>query len=1644
MAISPLLPLYPDAANFAFGPFHVSFTIESPIPSIISKSIGMTSSSSLLVPNIEYLEKFINGDIGLADSVLKEALNKNFASNIVSTNEALFKKFAEINKIPIDDINKYKKDGKYVMPKGEVKIPSEAKASGLHAFEKTLLRSIFETQKPYIEIIKLVVENIGKLEDIVARIMPLASAQPLVALSEKPIGNVGNNTRPKALGLEGGAAFKKNLGRLKKASRKGTTIKVKPDGSVLRFQTVNPPSGSNNSTGGLGLTSSSLNNSTTEFPGWTYSVISTVYSTGDFSPFVDYKYTYIDLPPDEPLGDAPPENVKLDDNGDPYAKYKPEKIILGIFNSEGAPVNPNELLKTVSLDVNGQVSSVATPYKRAEWILRSQKWALPDRLSDKRGSRYVWPTLATPIYRWKRFESETDSPTRPAAGQNMPDWDLKRYKKDEKNILTGDPAVENAPIIVGFQGDDLQTYVTYMTNLIDYSFFKIDLPSNEKVESSNELKSAIEIHQGMNQTFVKRHLENVSQYGQAKSSVYTTTDERGLSTGDSAFPDTMRNPFKPFQYYSPQAANDGVLRAFAQSKGVDPAFIWIDPETDYDYKVIRIDPTTNIEYEEGQAAPEIQVDIKSFVKNKLTIDVQSLNAQTREIVSRIPFSIEVVKNGIPEVYENLSDTYVLENWNYISDVSVPPEQRVKNDNTFNLTIWSKTPTRTYSEKTGRIVIKRELLAPNISDLLSNNNNLMWVYELVWENDKIYYKRYKWTISTVKIIVLILIGSASPLLLLTLIALYEADPETKWTISFSVRNILSRIEDAISYIDNELDALNVPRSVSFELLEVKYTFELRLDKLIEKVKDFFGVDDDGNVKTELGQKILDEILGFEFSYTFWLKDLFPKKIYAPLPAGVTKMKDNFETRIELAENMEVLRWYYLYKRDVLPLTNNNDVPLVLPPFGKEFTVVVDHNSDPNDISQDLRLIRTENDIPLYNLKVANNEFPYGKVIDPGKVTNDLLANKTDLFSLGKYGHGSDTNPQKIDVIKRFMLTDLDTESYYIIEGVLIDKNPRPNIIPPASNGGQSGGGQAGQNQSSSYYRLPDALGAIRPFVSILVSIFSKLLPQIKSLLKLLKDPRSFIVDIISEKLGESYDIISKEAISSFTDVLSISKSSFNRKSDFVNRVDRHFKASKLRPVVFTNREGDFRNIIDGVALIPFSIFDKQIDFGMELKFDNLKESKPPIGLVLPKNIKFSKVKNLATFVNPLSYNENKVNGAVSLLDLQRSQNSGINLDDEKNKIPNDVKKRLENYEIVNIKYSTGNFIEGINYNYIYIDQDVQNLILEADELAADETTEGLDKAKQKLEDALNMDPLNELIKLKLKDIRRKKNFLESQTQPTLKIILGILVTPIKIIAGIIEWLMNFFKGLINPITLPQKLTELLSFGWFKQFFTPTGLLEIAGIKFKKEKLQEWLEAVNVLKDGGQPPAGDIPQDIIYSNAYPQGKYKIPDDEEFADLNKFISIGFLAKLPIYTAKQLREHPKNPLALMRPLLCLLEKLINAIIDLFWSLIGLEAIIPPPHLKLCKKIDGETLKPEDLQKILSGEEPSGSAQSNPSSGVGGGGSSGTGQGSNGQSGQTPATEEYVYEVQLSDGTIVKGLNQEQLQAYIDDNKDVSYDFLF
>ena len=93
----------------------------------------------------------------------------------------------------------------------------------------------------------------------------------------------------------------------------------------------------------------------------------------------------------------------------------------------------------------------------------------------------------------------------------------------------------------------------------------------------------------------------------------------------------MKISFKPFQIYSAEAAADPKLKAYSIANRIaglnggndTTGLVWIDPESDYDTKIIRVDPTTKIGYKEAQDASEVKSSIKSFIKNKATFNISN-------------------------------------------------------------------------------------------------------------------------------------------------------------------------------------------------------------------------------------------------------------------------------------------------------------------------------------------------------------------------------------------------------------------------------------------------------------------------------------------------------------------------------------------------------------------------------------------------------------------------------------------------------------------------------------------------------------------------------------------------------------------------------------------------------------------------------------------------------------------------------------------------------------------------------------------------------------------------------------------------------------------------------------------------------------
>ncbi len=117
------------------------------------------------------------------------------------------------------------------------------------------------------------------------------------------------------------------------------------------------------------------------------------------------------------------------------------------------------------------------------------------------------------------------------------------------------------------------------------------------------------------------------------------------------------------------------------------------------------------------------------------------------------------------------------------------------------------------------------------------------------------------------------------------------------------------------------------------------------------------------------------------------------------------------------------------------------------------------------------------------------------------------------------------------------------------------------------------------------------------------------------------------------------------------------------------------------------------------------------------------------------------------------------------------------------------------------------------------------------------------------------------------------------------------------------------------------------------------------------------------------------------------------------------------------------------------MMQKFINGVIDFIWSLFGIEALIKSPHIKIVPE-DTTNMSPEDIKKILDGIEPKGATTSNPNPI--------TGSNTNSIDTLNPAVQGFIYEVKLPDGKIKSFLNREDLDIFIEQNKELNYEFTF
>ena len=108
-----------------------------------------------------------------------------------------------------------------------------------------------------------------------------------------------------------------------------------------------------------------------------------------------------------------------------------------------------------------------------------------------------------------------------------------------------------------------------------------------------------------------------------------------------------------------------------------------------------------------------------------------------------------------------------------------------------------------------------------------------------------------------------------------------------------------------------------------------------------------------------------------------------------------------------------------------------------------------------------------------------------------------------------------------------------------------------------------------------------------------------------------------------------------------------------------------------------------------------------------------------------------------------------------------------------------------------------------------------------------------------------------------------------------------------------------------------------------------------------------------------------------------------------------------------------------------------------LIWSVMGITAVIPPPLIKLCDKLPSENINPKDLRDILNGifkeneisvVNPNLSTkdilESDSSNTIG-------------------ESYDFIYEVKLPDGRVIKNLDLVAVEELKKQYKDVNFEFL-
>ena len=315
--------------------------------------------------------------------------------------------------------------------------------------------------------------------------------------------------------------------------------------------------------------------------------------------------------------------------------------------------------------------------------------------------------------------------------------------------------------------------------------------------------------------------------------------------------------------------------------------------------------------------------------------------------------------------------------------------------------------------------------------------------------------------------------------------------------------------------------------------------------------------------------------------------------------------------------------------------------------------------------------------------------------------------------------------------------------------------------------------------------------------------------------------------------------------------------------------------------------------------------------------------------------------------------------------------------------------------------------------------VNSLISEADEYISDadsltdtkeDKAEAINlriKATEKLQIAQNLEPDNKEVQERLDSLQSNTGV---QTNMLFQAITEIIALPIKIVLKVIEWILDFFKSL-TPTKLVTKIPEFLTFSWITDFFKPSGIMELIGIKVNPSKLTTWASEV----------------DPIGSTASSTKEY---------DTSEVLSTPFMGKLDTYDTNSLPSiinGGSKVLILITSLFTFVQEIINEILCFLFNVFNIDKLIDCPKIGLSKFADG-SLSEEDINLLLEQDDINFLSQSD------------TTQGEVGNSDEVNEiySRIYSYNIELEDGTVIENLNYEEMRAFVANNNELSYTYNF